>query len=203
MTLEQAKVEYFHRTFGLTVGLAPQIPTDEDANLRVSLIQEELNELKLAFKEKNLIKIADAIADLLYVVYGSAVTCGIDIEPVFDEIHSSNMSKHGGHRRADGKWIKPPTYRPPNIQPILDNQHKAKPCLSRLDLAEIVLRWMCERGLDRSSLSVLPNGRVMLTINKDQIHLLTPEIQQQIESQMNSSEWTTSEDGHRCICIGR
>ena len=67
---------------------------------------------------------AKELADLLYVVYGTAVSVGIDMEPVFREVHRSNMSKVGGHKRADGKWVKPPTYSPADIESIVDEQRE-------------------------------------------------------------------------------
>jgi len=66
--------------------------------------------------------VAKELADLLYVVYGTAVSCGIDMEPVFREVHRSNMSKVGGHKRADGKWVRPATYSPARLEPILGAQ---------------------------------------------------------------------------------
>src|SRR4029453_6442141 len=66
--------------------------------------------------------IAKEVADLLYVVYGTAVSYGIDMAPVFREVHRSNMSKVGGYKREDGKWVKPATYSPAAIQPILAEQ---------------------------------------------------------------------------------
>src|ERR1044072_5860084 len=107
MTSDQFKVANFHGKSGATVGDIPTIPSDKDATLRLALIKEELEELAVAFSEHNLIQIADAIGDLLYVVYGTAVTCGIDMEPVFNAIHTSNLSKFiDGHMDERGKWIK-------------------------------------------------------------------------------------------------
>ncbi|GJL54660.1 MAG: hypothetical protein NPIRA02_17920 [Nitrospirales bacterium] len=85
--------------------------------------KEEFDELQEAMKTKDLPNIAKELADLLYVVYGTAVSCGIDMEPVFQEVHRSNMSKIGGHKREDGKWVKPPTYSPADISPILTAQN--------------------------------------------------------------------------------
>jgi predicted HAD superfamily Cof-like phosphohydrolase len=59
------------------------------------------------------------LGDLLYVVYGAGVTCGIDLEQVFEEIHRSNMSKVGGYKNAIGKFVKPSTYSPADLRPIL------------------------------------------------------------------------------------
>ncbi len=66
--------------------------------------------------------IAKELADVLYVVYGTAVSLGIDMEPVFKEVHRSNMSKVGGYKREDGKWVKPSTYSPASLDKILEAQ---------------------------------------------------------------------------------
>jgi len=60
----------------------------------------------------------------LYVVYGTAVSYGIDMKPVFQEVHRSNLSKVGGYKRADGKWMKPPTYSPAKLEQILEAQRE-------------------------------------------------------------------------------
>ncbi|MGH7427668.1 MAG: MazG nucleotide pyrophosphohydrolase domain-containing protein [Candidatus Methylomirabilaceae bacterium] len=122
MTDEQRMVTEFHRTFDILIGATPTAPDEATRLLRVRLIQEEFDELKAALGEQDLAAVAKELADLLYVVYGTAVSCGIDLEPVFREVHRSNMSKVGGHKRADGKWVKPPGYSPARIQPILATQ---------------------------------------------------------------------------------
>jgi predicted HAD superfamily Cof-like phosphohydrolase len=119
MTNEQKKVLAFHREFQLTVGPYPQIPSIEDQTLAIRLIREELDELVVALMTKDLVETADALGDLLYVVYGAAIRCGIDMEPVFDEIHRSNMTKVGGHKGIDGKWIKPDSYSKAKIADVL------------------------------------------------------------------------------------
>jgi predicted HAD superfamily Cof-like phosphohydrolase len=115
-------VTEFHKTFDITVNDHPVRMGLAVHALRCELIREELEELEDAFG--SITKTADAIADLLYVVYGTAVSAGIDIEPIFAEVHRSNMTKVGGHKREDGKWIKPDTYSPANIKLILDSQKK-------------------------------------------------------------------------------
>jgi predicted HAD superfamily Cof-like phosphohydrolase len=125
MTDEQRMVEEFHRTFDIAVASAPTVPDPVTHVLRVRLIQEECEEVRQALEQHDLVAIAKELADLLYVVYGTAVSCGIDLEPVFREVHRSNMSKINGHKRADGKWVKPPDYSPARIQPILDEQGAA------------------------------------------------------------------------------
>jgi predicted HAD superfamily Cof-like phosphohydrolase len=119
MSDEQHMVTEFHRTFDIVIGTSPGIPDAATCTLRVRLIQEEFDELREALAQRDVEAVAKELADLLYVVYGTAVSCGIDMAPVFREVHRSNLSKVGGHKRADGKWIKPPDYSPAHLQPIL------------------------------------------------------------------------------------
>jgi len=119
MTDEQQMVAEFHQTFDIAKEVSPAIPDEATRVLRVRLIQEEFDELQEALRQRDTVSVAKELADLLYVVYGTAVSCGIDMEPVFREVHRSNMSKVGGHKRADGKWVKPATYSPARVEPIL------------------------------------------------------------------------------------
>jgi predicted HAD superfamily Cof-like phosphohydrolase len=122
MSPEQEMVTAFHRAFDIAIGTSPAVPDAATCALRVSLIQEECAEVCEALSQRDIEAIAKELADLLYVVYGTAVSCGIDMTPVFQEVHRSNMSKVGGHKRADGKWLKPPDYSPAHLQPILAAQ---------------------------------------------------------------------------------
>lgn len=124
MTNEQTMVEAFHNRFDILVRTVPTDLNDDTKQLRVRLIQEEFDELKEAMATGNLAAVAKELADLLYVTYGTAVSYGIDMEPVFQEVHRSNLSKVGGYKRADGKWVKPPTYSPADINPILEAQRE-------------------------------------------------------------------------------
>ncbi len=126
MTEAQRMVEEFHRRFDIVVADRPCVPDEATRALRVRLIQEEFEEFQQAMAQSDLHGMAKELADLLYVVYGSAVSCGIDMEPVFREVHRSNMSKVGGHKREDGKWVKPPTYSPADLQAILAGQQHAE-----------------------------------------------------------------------------
>lgn len=125
----------FHERMGLTIGdpVDPDISVDKD--LRLDLIQEEFEELKLALegkrkdgsaltKQEQIIEVADALADLAYVIAGAAVTWGIDLGPVFDAVHDSNMSKEPGNKRSDGKLLKGPSYEPPQIEQALDESKR-------------------------------------------------------------------------------
>ena len=127
MTNEQAMVESFHNKFEILVQQAPTNLDDQTQRLRVRLIQEEFDELKEAMASGDLAAIAKEMADLLYVTYGTAVSYGIDMEPVFEEVHRSNLSKVGGYKREDGKWVKPPTYSPADIASIVTAQQAKTP----------------------------------------------------------------------------
>lgn len=118
----QAMVEEFHRKFEIAISDRPSLPEDATRQLRVRLIQEEFEELQEAMAAQDLPGVAKELADLLYVVYGTAVSYGMDMDPVFREVHRSNLSKVGGYKRADGKWVKPPTYSPAQVAPLLAAQ---------------------------------------------------------------------------------
>ena len=123
MTREQQQVREFHRTFGLTINTTPTCPSAGDRQLREKLILEELQEL---IEAETVVDVADALGDLLYVVLGAAVTYGIDLEPVFQEIHRSNMTKvwpgNEVKKNEDGKVMKPPTYSPANLKELVLKQ---------------------------------------------------------------------------------
>ena len=118
----QSMVERFHRLFQIVVQQTPGLVDERTRILRERLIQEEFDELKEAMAKQDLAAVAKELADLLYVVYGTAVSFGIDMGPIFQEVHRSNMSKIGGYKREDGKWVKPPTYSPAAVEPLLAQQ---------------------------------------------------------------------------------
>ena len=127
MADEQDMVEAFHQTFDIVVNPVPTVVDERTRTLRTKLIQEEFDELKEALASDDLSSIAKEMADLLYVIYGTAVSYGIDMDPVFREVHRSNMSKVGGYKREDGKWVKPATYSPALVEPILAEQGSVQP----------------------------------------------------------------------------
>lgn len=132
MNQTQQQVLEFHKAFQIEHHDTPQLP--ENMGLRESLIREELDELQVAFDHGDLVAVADAIGDLLYVVYGTAVACGLDMEPIMNEIHRSNMSKVGGTKNAYGKLIKPPHYSPASLEPIIEQQTRVwTPTLSQVN----------------------------------------------------------------------
>lgn len=88
-------------------------------DLRGGLIHEESLELDIALFNNDLVEVADALGDLLYVVLGAFNTYGIDASSIFDEVHRTNMAKRGGKRLPTGKWEKPAGWKPPQIEAIL------------------------------------------------------------------------------------
>ena len=123
MNKQQNQVAQFMKSFGQPV---PRTFTPEQfpAELRTALINEEAREFSEAVERQDWIEAIDAICDLLYVTYGAAVALGIDIEPFFDEVHRSNMSKLDVNGRpiyrADGKVIKSDRWSPPAIDRVLE-----------------------------------------------------------------------------------
>lgn len=119
-----AAVAEFHRAFNLPVRETPGTGiADAVANLRVALLEEEVGEFVSASEKRDLVGIADALADIVYVVYGTALTYGIDLDSVLDEVHRSNMSKLGRDGkpifRNDGKVMKSEQYFPPDVAAVL------------------------------------------------------------------------------------
>ena len=116
-------VEDFMEAMGQDVNAVPTFPEDDIQRLRLDLIEEELDELHYAIDNKDMVEIADALGDLLYVVYGAGHAFGIDLDECFKEIHASNMSKLGPDgkpiKREDGKVLKPDTFFPPDLKTIL------------------------------------------------------------------------------------
>ena len=124
MLEEQLMVRDFHRRSGSVVSATPTWPGDSVHRIRVSLLEEELAEFRNAGETRDLVEVADALADLLYAVHGAAVEFGIDLEPVFRETHRAQLSKcdPAPVRRADGHVLKGPNYSPPRIREVLAEQ---------------------------------------------------------------------------------
>lgn len=124
MSTNFEKVQEFHAAIGKPLPVKPTLPEFREGGIfRMKLIDEESNELRHALYDDNMVEVADAIADLLYVVYGTAVEFGLPIDKIFAEVHRSNMTKfkHGAHFREDGKLLKGPGFEPPKIKEILEN----------------------------------------------------------------------------------
>jgi len=115
-------VKDFHKAFGQRIGETPVLPDENERHLRKVLLQEEFNEYITAEAENDIVEIADALADIIYIACGTAVSYGIPLDIIFDEVHNSNMSKLVDGkviRRSDGKIQKPEGWMPPNIAAIL------------------------------------------------------------------------------------
>ena len=117
------KVGVFMKTFGQEVKNKPSLSTDKINYLRINLIKEELEELKLALENKDLLEVADALTDLLYVTYGAGHAFGIDLDKCFEEVQNSNMSKLDKNGKPIynefGKVMKGPNYFKPNLSKFI------------------------------------------------------------------------------------
>ncbi len=113
------KVRYFMKTFGQEIKNKPDLSTKKINKLRVSLINEELEEFKKAIKNNDLKEVADALTDILYVTYGAGHAFGINLDKCFDEVQQSNMSKLGDDGKPiyndKGKVMKGPNYFKPDL----------------------------------------------------------------------------------------
>ena len=113
------KVGTFMKTFGQDVKKSSSFSTDKINALRVSLIKEELDELIEAMNKKDLVEVADALTDILYVTYGAGHAFGINLDDCFEEVQSSNMSKLGSDGKPiyndKGKVMKGPNYFKPDL----------------------------------------------------------------------------------------
>ena len=113
------KVGEFMKTFGQEVKNKPSLSTEKINQLRISLIQEELSELKEAMDNKDLLEVADALTDILYVTYGAGHAFGIDLDKCFEEVQNSNMSKLDENGKPiyneAGKVMKGPNYFKPDL----------------------------------------------------------------------------------------
>ena len=114
-----SKVGTFMKTFGQEVKTKPSFSSDKINKLRIDLIKEELDELQEAMKNNDLLEVADALTDILYVTYGAGHAFGIDLDKCFKEVQSSNMSKLGSDGKPiyneKGKVMKGPEYFKPNL----------------------------------------------------------------------------------------
>ncbi len=118
------KVGIFMKTFGQDVKDKPSFSSDKINKLRIDLIKEELDELTVAMKNKDLLEVADALTDILYVTYGAGHAFGIDLDKCFDEVQNSNMSKLDSDGKPiynnAGKVIKGPNYFKPDLSKFVN-----------------------------------------------------------------------------------
>ncbi len=111
------------KTFGQEVKNKPELSTEKINLLRISLIKEELEELQQAMHENNILEVADALTDILYVTYGAGHAFGINLDKCFNEVQNSNMSKLGENGKPiyneHGKVMKGPKYFKPDLSKFI------------------------------------------------------------------------------------
>ena len=192
MKNEQLQIRAFMTKAGQAIPEYPVMPDEKIRLLRYWLIYEELQELAHAFgfealsaadiearrtpqdpvRPANLVEAYDAILDLLVVVIGTAVALGLDIDPGWEEVHRSNMSKFiDGHKREDGKWIKGPSYSPANLAPIvskLQTELYAKGTIRALDYDyKGLLAWISNRCGTPSVTEIDQTGELKVSTKYD------------------------------------
>jgi predicted HAD superfamily Cof-like phosphohydrolase len=124
------RVREFHEAIGESPPRTPSYPDEDLLALRRKLIEEEHSEVMEALDrlegaapeelERSFVAVAHELVDLLYVTYGALVWFGIDADAVFAEVHSANMRKSSGPKRADGKQLKPPGWRPADVAAVIE-----------------------------------------------------------------------------------
>lgn len=123
------KVKDFMNVFGQEVKTKAEFPDINTSALRLKLINEEYKEMVESMEQQDLIGVADALTDLLYVVYGAGLAFGINLDECFDEVHRSNMSKLDSNGnpiyREDGKVMKGPNFFEPNLEKIIRNERQS------------------------------------------------------------------------------
>ena len=123
MSEVSAMLKEFHQKFGVEGDrTTPGVPNQGVAMLRFSLLREEFEEYVTALALEDVVEVADALADMVYIIYGTARSYGIPLDAVLAEVHRTNMAKLVNGkvlRRADGKVIKPEGWTPPNIAAVL------------------------------------------------------------------------------------
>ena len=118
------KVKIFMETFGQEIKNKPSFSTEKINKLRYDLIKEELDELEVALNNRDIVEVADALTDILYVAYGAGHAFGIDLDKCFEEVQNSNMSKLDDNGKPiyndSGKVMKGPKYFKPNLKKFLN-----------------------------------------------------------------------------------
>ncbi len=116
-------VEEFHKAFDVPIEGKPTLPAQDRRDMRIRILKEELQEYLAAEESDDLVEVADALADMVYVIYGTALEYGLPLDQIIEEVHRSNMSKLDDDgkpiHREDGKVVKSQNYTPPNIEDII------------------------------------------------------------------------------------
>ena len=124
-------VRDFHQAFGQRIGDKPELPDENERKLRVKLLREEFREYLDGESFNDLVEVADALADIIYIACGTAVSYGIPLDDVFAEVHRSNMAKLVDGkviRREDGKVQKPDGWTAPDVKGVLEKSLEKYNC---------------------------------------------------------------------------
>jgi predicted HAD superfamily Cof-like phosphohydrolase len=119
MRVAQEKVRLFHEKHGYSAPDRPTLIAGGDADVRYKVMREELEEYMRAQDHDDLTEVADALADLLYTVLGTAVVHGIDVQPIFDEVHRSNMTKDAAPPEEPNRPFKGPAFERPRLAELI------------------------------------------------------------------------------------
>lgn len=132
MKTNAQRIKDFHVTMGGIAPDTPMLPDKSLLNLRQTLIREEYKEVTEEFDKlisgssSDMTRLVHELTDLLYVAYGAIWACGVDPDPVFEEVHNANMRKLDGPRRADGKILKPEGWQPADVGKVIAAMQKKK-----------------------------------------------------------------------------
>lgn len=121
----QRQVKEFHEKHGVLVRDTPGLLSATELLLRIELLTSEVAEFVTAAANRNLTEMVDALADILYVTYGTALTLGVDMEEIMDEVHRSNMTKEVGKKDVSGKVPKGVGFEAPRIAELLSRQMRS------------------------------------------------------------------------------
>jgi predicted HAD superfamily Cof-like phosphohydrolase len=160
----QEDVRDFHEKCGLEVNTLPSLPSEDTLNLRMKLVDEEVNEELLPLLSslakkgawdsetfaEDLASIADGIVDAIYVLLGTAVSFGIDLQPIWDATQTANMQKYKGPKREDGKILKPEGWKHPDVKELIENQLLT---LSKGEVRKIEKNFYVDDYMERSDRS--------------------------------------------------
>lgn len=124
------QLKEFHLTYQAYTGDTPHLPSKEVRDLRMDILREEFEEYEEAEANDDLVEIADALSDIIYIAVGTGVAYGLPMDKIFNEVHRSNMSKLGEDGkpifREDGKVLKGPNFTPPRIAEIINEAKSGK-----------------------------------------------------------------------------
>lgn len=122
----------FHQACNINIGSRPSEPSPDRIELRFNIIDEEYTEMLDARDARDLVELADGMADVIVTVLGTSIEYRIDLRPIMDEVNRTNLAKAGSPVRADGKILKPEGWKPPDVAGCLDRQSPISAAQSNL-----------------------------------------------------------------------